>query len=381
LTSWLFPDVILPFVVTRAALLMVAEVTALTIPSTLGSTPEPLPQTVAWYAPLVRLDAEWYLAIAANWYQYDPTAPPVVQQSPVFFPLYPALVRLLNTLTPGVGLLACGLIVANVSALLALASLYRLVQRDLSLPDAQRTVWYIVAFPVSFALSAAYAESVFFLVTVLAVYAARSDRWLGAGLAATAAALTRPYGVLVVVPLALEYARSRAGSPRSLLDVRGASLLLPIVALGGWMAYMYALSGDPLLFGHLQVAWDDQRLTSPLETLLTGYGRTRDQQLQGRFDIGSLRFVAAALAVAATALSWRTLPMMYAAFATVFCLVILSSGSLVSIWRHVLVIWPLFIVAARLGGSSVFDRAYLSLALIGSGMMMVLLTTNWAMIS
>jgi hypothetical protein len=72
---------------------------------------------------------------------------------------------------------------------------------------------------------------------------------------------------------------------------------------------------------------------------------------------------------------------MYAALATVFCVVILSSGSFVSIRRHVFLIFPLFIVAARAGAFTVFDRAYLSLALIGSGLMIILLATNWAMVS
>jgi hypothetical protein len=241
-------------------------------------------------------------------------------------------------------------------------------------------VWYMLAFPVSFVLSSAYAEPTFLLACVLAVYAARSNRWLLAGIAGAAVALTRPYGVLIVFPLALEYGRQRWKSPRTLLQVRALALLLPVIALAGWMMYMFSLSGDPLVFVHTQTAWD-QQLTSPLETLLTGYGRTRDQQLQGRFDVGSLRFAVAAIAVIATVASWRTLPVIYATFATVFCMVILSSGSLVSIWRHVFLIFPLFITAARAGASVTFDRIYLSLGLIGSGLMITLLVTNWAQVS
>jgi len=376
--------VLVPFIVTRIAVLVVAEVAALTIPWTLGSRPELPPATVPWNAPLLTMDAGWYLRIAESWYQYDPQAGPLVQQSPVFFPLYPGLVRLVNTVAAGASvnaLPATALIVANVTALVALALLYHLVRREFTTADAQRTVWYLLAFPVSFSLSAAYAEPVFLLACVGAVYAARLDRWWLAGLAGAAAALSRPYGVLIVVPLAFEYARTHWGSLRSVVRVPALGLSLPVVGLGAWMVYMYTLSGDPLLFGHLQVAWDNQQLTSPLDTFLTGYGRTRDQQLQGRLDIGSLRFIAAAVGVAATIASWRTLPPVYAAFSTVFCLVILSSGSLVSIWRHVFLIFPIFMVAGRAGRFTVFDRTYVSLSLACTGLLVVLLSTNWAMVS
>jgi hypothetical protein len=384
LVGWLGPDVLVPFVVTRLALLIVAEVASLTIPYTLGSVPATPPQVVAWYAPLLQMDTGWYMTIAADWYRYDPGLGIRTQQSVAFFPFYPALVRVFNAIAGGADVqsfMTSGLIVANASAVAGLAVLNRLVRREFNAAVARRTVWYVLAFPVSFALSSAYAESTFLLLSVLAVYAARSNRWPLAGVAAAAATLTRPYGVLIVIPLAVEYARTRWTTPRSLLQVGGLALGLPVVALAGWMVYMFSLGGDPLLFAHNQVAWEAQQLTSPLDTLLTGYGRFRDQQLQGRFDIGSLRFAVAGVAVVGALASWRVLPVMYAVFATAFCLVILSSGSLVSIWRHVLVIFPLFVVAARAGTYTTFDRLYVSLALVGSGLMITLLVTNWAMIS
>src|SRR5438477_5615565 len=138
--GWLGPDILVPFIVTRVALAVVAEVAAITIPYTLGRFPAPPPQSVAWDDPFLRLDAGWYEGIAADWYHYDPSLGPDVQQSVVFFPFYPALVRIFNAMAARGArgaLPASGLVVANLSALLGLAFLYQLVRREFTLVDAQ----------------------------------------------------------------------------------------------------------------------------------------------------------------------------------------------------------------------------------------------------
>ena len=118
--------------------------------------------------------------------------------------------------------------------------------------------------------------------TLGAMYAARTRHWYLAGVAGAAAALSRPYGVLISIPLVVEYLRQNLGAPRDLLRLHAAALLLPGIALLGWLGYLNSLTGDPLVFVHAQAAWNQQQLTSPLETLVTGYRRTRDQQLAGR---------------------------------------------------------------------------------------------------
>jgi hypothetical protein len=383
LANWAFPYVVAPYVLTRVAILIVAEVASISIDHLTERGPVPPAYSTSWIDPLLQFDARWYLDIAAGWYQYDPAAG-VGQTSVVFFPLYPFIIRVTNAILSGgeaESLPVIALIVANVCALLALALLYRLALREFGSAVAQRTVWYVLVFPVSFYLSSAYAEPLFLAACVGAIYAARTRRWYVASLAGVAATLSRPYGVLIVAPLALEYVGQNWGSPRKLVQSGGVALALPLVALAGWMGYLYSLTGDPLVFVHAQADWNQQQLTSPLQTLLIGYGRTRDQQLHGRLDLGGLQFGIAVVALAAAALSWRVLPRTYALFATVFCLVVLGSGSTMSIWRHVHLIFPLFMAAARAGASSIFDRAYISLSLLMGGLFVTLLVTYWTIVS
>jgi hypothetical protein len=381
--AWLWPFVLAPYLFTRIAMLVVAEVAAISIDRLAEHGPVAPPYATSWFGPLLQYDAQWYIDIASRWYEFDPAARGG-QTSVVFFPFYPALMRVANTIFAFGNLDALpvtGLVVANVAALLGLALLFRLAVRDFGASVAQRTVWYLLVFPASIYLSSAYAEPVFLTATVGAMYAARTRRWYLAGVAGAAAALSRPYGVLISIPLVVEYLHQHWGEPRDMLRLHAAALLLPGIAFLGWLAYLDTLTGDPLVFVHAQAAWNQQQLTSPLETLVTGYRRTRDQQLSGRLDLGGLQFAISALGAIATLLAFRWLPLSYAAFAAVFLFVILSSGSTMSIWRHVYLIFPLFMLAARAGASSVFDRAYVSMSLTLAGLFVTLLVTYWAIVS
>jgi hypothetical protein len=383
LASWLWPFVLAPYIVTRIAILVVGEVAAISIDRLAEHGPVAPGYATNWFGPLLQYDAQWYIDIASKWYQYD-SAARGGQTDVVFFPLYPFLTRVANTIFTGgdsAALPVTALIIANFCAIAGLALLYRLVLREFGASVAQRTVWYMLVFPASIYLSSAYAEPVFLAATVGAIDAARTRHWYLAGLAGAAATLSRPYGVLISVPLIFEYVRQSWGAPRDMLRMHAVALLLPGAALVGWMGYLYNLSGDPLVFVHAQAAWNQQHFTSPLETLVTGYRRTRDQQLSGRLDLGGLQFGIAALGAVATVLAWKLLPLTYAAFATSFLLVILSSGSTMSVWRHMYLIFPLFMLAARAGASNIFDRAYVSSSLMLAGLFVTLLVTYWAIIS
>jgi hypothetical protein len=384
LRTWWLPSVLAPWLVTRAALLLVAELAWLTVSHSTPDGPEMPPSTVDWAAPLLKWDALWYMRIADSWYQYTPQVNPTEGQSVAFFPLYPLLVKLGNWLMGGSAttLPVSALLVASLAALIGISVLYRLVEHEFGASMASRAVWYFLIFPVSFYLTAAYAEPVFLAVAVIAIYAARTERWWLAGVAGAAAALSRPYGVLIVLPLAFGYVRQARHDPRGAVQLPAVALAFPVVALLGWMAYLNSLSGDPLVFVKVQSAWDEQQLSGPLGTLIASYARARDQQLNGKFDLRSLQFAIAVLGVVGCIVAWRVLPATYALFATVFCLVVLSSGSLLSIWRHVYLIFPLFMVAARAGAlSGVFDKSYVAVSLTLAGLLFTVLATGWNLVS
>lgn len=93
----------------------------------------------------------------------------------VFFPLYPFLLRACGD-TEFTRALA-GVIISNVSFLLALYFLYRLTRLDFPEDTAWSTVWIVAFFPTAAFFGAVYTESLFLLLLLLTFYAARRQNW------------------------------------------------------------------------------------------------------------------------------------------------------------------------------------------------------------
>lgn len=238
---------------------------------------------------LVRFDALWYLAIAADGYPTTTAVP----QAAAFFPGYPLLVAALGALLGG-RLVLAATVVSLLSCVAALAGLQRLAQvvvasaepepaggHDLAgdlaggIDDAthgdarddvvaRRTVLVAVTFPTAFFLVAPYAEPLFLACAVWSLVLATRDRVLLATLLAAAATLVRPVGALLVVPLALGVIGSAGWWPgdlravvRRALPAVGVATALGLLAVVGQVRW-----DDPLAVVHAQAAWQ-RGLTAP----------------------------------------------------------------------------------------------------------------------
>src|SRR3989337_3968419 len=87
--------------------------------------------------------------------------------------------------------------------------LYRLVELDHDREVARRSVFYLAIFPTSLFFQSIYSESLFLLLTIGCLYAARRNEFVLAGIAGALATLTRSPGLLLLVPLVIMYAQSR----------------------------------------------------------------------------------------------------------------------------------------------------------------------------
>ncbi len=156
-------------------------------------------------SPFARWDSAWYLAVA-NW-GYGPQTsgvplnPPGAVARMNFFPLYPALIRAIGWIVRSD--LIAGVLISLVAFAVALWLLYRLVELDFSAEVAEVTVLLMAFCPMAFYFSAVYTESLFLALTLGALYCARRDRWLYAGLLGALAAVTRIEGVVLIVPLVM----------------------------------------------------------------------------------------------------------------------------------------------------------------------------------
>jgi hypothetical protein len=148
-----------------------------------------------------RFDTNWYIGIATEGYSRP--------QQIAFFPLYPALIRLISVITGGNALYAA-LIVANLSlvaALIAIGALAAWEAHNLRIVPWAMTA--LLIYPFSFFLTAAYTEGLFLTFAALCLLFARQGRWRLAVLMALLAGATRPTGVALIVPLAWEWLRQQ----------------------------------------------------------------------------------------------------------------------------------------------------------------------------
>ena len=145
-----------------------------------------------------RFDTLWYLRIAERGYDRP--------MAVIFYPLYPAAIRLVAWLMPA---MAAALLVSTVAAFFFFWGLLRLADSSLSGTGRLRMLLLVAVWPASFALFAGYAESLTMALIVWAVIFARAGRWWPAALCGFLAGLGRPSGVLVAVPLCVLAWQSR----------------------------------------------------------------------------------------------------------------------------------------------------------------------------
>jgi Gpi18-like mannosyltransferase len=176
----------------------------------------------------------------------------VEEQALRFFPLVPLLARLVAVPLLGHRELAL-VLVSNVAALVAGVLLVRLVRRETGDGTlAERVAWLVALLPPAMVLVLGYAESVMMALSIGAFLALRRRRWWLAAALGVGAALSRPVGVALVLPAAIEAARGLGATPARERVARAAAVLGPVVGLGSYLAWVGATYGDWLLPIRLQ---------------------------------------------------------------------------------------------------------------------------------
>ncbi|MGY4996288.1 mannosyltransferase family protein [Streptomyces sp. 900105245] len=163
-----------------------------------------------------RWDSLWYTRVAERGYGYEVRLPNGdVHSNLAFFPLLPWLERLLHAVAP-LSYADAGLVVALLSSLAAAAGIFAVADLVYGRRAGVCAVLLWAVLPVGIVQSMAYSESLFTALAAWSLYALLTGRWVGAGLLAAFAGLTRPVGVAVVAAVwvagALSFVRDRSAS-------------------------------------------------------------------------------------------------------------------------------------------------------------------------
>ena len=273
-----------------------------------------------WLQGFIGWDAEHYLGIARHGYPLQVVAP---SGNNGYFPLLPLLLRAVGGSDPAVLALGAGLGFAAFAALGAFTAVL------LDSEAARRTLWAAAFWPSAFFWSAVYTESLFLVLAIDCLWAAWRQR---AGLAAVfglLAALTRPDGFVLLVPMLVLL---RPGRPR----IAAAAPVLGTLAVAAYLGWH---TGHPLA---LPTAFFSHGNLSPgrpwglVQTALL-WARYGDWQQVAELPI--LVAVVALLVLLARESRWRA-----PALATALALLVapVAAGTVSSFARYSMVAFPIY---------------------------------------
>jgi hypothetical protein len=270
---WFSRGILLPFFVTRIALILIAWLAFhfIPLPSTfplsweigrdgfVERTSRGAPQNHAFINMWSRWDAGWYLEIAKQGHHYYSDQP----SSAAFFPLYPIAIRLfhglLNLPSTDISYLVVASLFSNFCLIAGLAYLHTLASLTYNDRVANYSVICLLLFPTSFFLSSSYSESLFFVLGVSSLYYARKKYWLAGCVLAALATLARSQGVILIVPLLVEYLSQRQWKPRRIRWNLAGLLFVP-AALLIFVAYLKWKFGSWSILFDAQRPWGRQLL-------------------------------------------------------------------------------------------------------------------------
>lgn len=339
--------VVPPFVVSRLIVLLSLALTRHVLDAASSDPLRPIQTRLG----LVGWDAAWYRDIAAGGYDAVP------EVGLRFFPFFPGVARMV-TWIPGIDAGFAVVLVANLCALAAGFLLYELVIREgKGIALARRSVWILYLAPSAFVLVMGYAEALLMIAAIVSLIALRGRRWWVAAAAGLVAGLTRPVGLLLVVPALVEVYRSRKELPAK--DRAGAvgAVLAPAVGMGAYLLWTERRTGD--FFYPLRVQQQSTTRGEWIDPFRAVWRAGREFGTGDHLSAG-IHLVTAVLLVALIVVLWHRWPASFTAYALVATLVGLSARNLDSLERYSFSTVAFVVAAADLTGSGTRERIVLT---------------------
>lgn len=277
-------------------------------------------------------DSGHYVSIATQGYRFP-------QQN--FFPLWPLTIKIASIF---VGSSFIGaFILSIILGLTTFVLFYLLAEKLAGKSQARLALFLFAVFPSTFVLHAGYTEGLFLTLTLLSFLLMEKKLFFLSAFVGGLTNMTRMVGIGVAVTYLF--------LKQTILK----RLILVAISLYGILFYILFLQlkfGNGLLFIEAHKAWCDSsgqcQLVFPL-TPIIDYGRL---VLTGwvKPDLSStfIDWVAAVSFLSLLLVVWKKLNKIYFVYSLVVIILPLLSGSMVSMIRYVLVVFPVFFVFPKI---------------------------------
>jgi Gpi18-like mannosyltransferase len=179
-------------------------------------------QVIRWPYLFLGWDSGWYLSIATRGYSFS-------SQSYAFYPGLPLFTYILNMVTgnPFVSMTLLSFIIGVIWL-----PAYQLVAENyMSKPEALKSTLLYGFFPYVFLFTTvAYSEGLLLLFSLAAWYFLKDKKLLLTGICASVAAISRPPGIFLMIPILLELLREYRHNRKSINYRTFISLMIPLVS-------------------------------------------------------------------------------------------------------------------------------------------------------
>ena len=278
----------------------------------------------------------------------------------VFFPLYPAVVRLFSFIFVDVRI--SGLLVSWLSFGGACVYLYKLVLLDWDAKAAMRAVKFLIIFPVTVFLGAPFTESMFLLLCLACLYYTRVRQFARACIFGLLAALTRNVGVLLVVPVLIEMLLDHELMPKYIrTDIRGKLrrlwtdlryLLLIPLGTAAYLLINHLATGDAFYFLKMQQSHWSQSFGSYANSLHVSLCRalSTDDLLRNRLSLWWTQFAVLLIGGITMPVICRKMRISYGAYTIAYLFIVFAPTWLLSGFRYYMglaVLYPAIAVLTK----------------------------------
>lgn len=276
----------------------------------------------------------------------------------VFYPLFPFIMKLFSF--TGMSLEAASIVVPNVFAVLAIPVLYKLLRIDFSKNVSVSAVLLLIFNPFAFFFSFPFTESLFLFLSVSLFFCLRKEKWLYAGIFGFFAALTKNFGLILIVPygvyLITVACKRHYNAKKFILSLLPVFMIL--LGFGVYLFINYKVYGDPFQF----MIYQKSHWYNEISCIIKNMGNHFRYLISDQYSISNRIFLwlgditAAVFMLSAVFIKHKKVPFVYNIYTLACIFLTLTVSWLLSGARYVLGAFGMYIPFAVLLGDSKYAQ-------------------------